>query len=189
MIEYRRGLRAAARGLLMGVLSDFEFLEAVAAVIENGLMRAWIEGAAKCGILPSEMTLEERMVLYGEINREIARVPGLTDYIKSEIGRKGRLQRVFFRLQMWENRYAEIVSLSQTYACADEKLEWVYGDTQHCSDCSKLHGRVYRASVWRKYGVLPQARELECRGYRCGCTLQPTSARVTPGRPPRLAGA
>lgn len=58
----------------------------------------------------------------------------------------------------------------------------------NCDDCLNLHGRVYRASVWDRYGIAPQSPQLACGGWRCGCRFVVTDDPVTPGRPPNIGG-
>lgn len=58
----------------------------------------------------------------------------------------------------------------------------------NCADCSRVEGRVYRNSVWAKYGWQPGSSDLACQGFRCRCTLDPTDEPVTSGRPPSMRG-
>ena len=53
-------------------------------------------------------------------------------------------------------------------------LTWSLGaTTEHCTDCSKLNGQRHRASWYRRRGFIPRqpGAEMECRGYRCDCSL------------------
>lgn len=47
--------------------------------------------------------------------------------------------------------------------------EWVYGDTEHCTDCRRLNGQRHRLKNWVKKNWLPQSSRLECKGFRCKC--------------------
>ena len=71
----------------------------------------------------------------------------------------------------------------------DPKLRWVLGPTKtHCRTCSKLSGKVKRASWWRD-NVMPQQppnESLECQGWKCGCVLEPTDEPLSRGRMPNV---
>jgi hypothetical protein len=56
--------------------------------------------------------------------------------------------------------------------------EWVYGDTEHCSDCQRLNGQRHRMRDWIKSGWLPQSDQLECHGFNCKCTLKKVTGRA-----------
>ena len=58
----------------------------------------------------------------------------------------------------------------------------------NCCDCLRMHGRVYRNSIWAKYGIEPQSPNLACFGGHCRCKKTPTDLPVTKGRPPALRG-
>jgi hypothetical protein len=90
------------------------------------------------------------------------------------------------RLPMWINRYTEVVNTAKIMAGADRKLKWVLGPTEHCSSCLKLAGKVKRGSVWIASGIQPQSRSLECGGFNCQCSLQPTTDRASAGRLPSI---
>lgn len=186
--DYSRSIRAAVRGLWSGDLSYNDFLDAIDLAVRTGLTRAWYEGAAECGIIaPQELTIGE----IGDLNRYINIQMGFVfafanDINASSKANKGKLTPLMERAKMWTNRYNEARNYAKQLACADQKLEWIFGDTKHCSSCLKLNGRVYRASIWAKYDVRPQHPSLECRGFHCACIFQKTNKPATRGRPPSL---
>ena len=90
------------------------------------------------------------------------------------------------RIPMWTNRYTEVMNTAKVMAGGDRKLKWVLGPTEHCSSCMKLAGKVKRGSMWVASGIQPQSRSLECGGYNCQCSLQPTTDRASPGRLPSI---
>ena len=174
----------------MGALFYNDFVSAMESALRLGANWAWREGAAECGIAPEEMTFEERMLIQSMYNEQMAYVDGFAMFIiehsKERGGKRGALQP---RIDTWANRYNEWVNRAKERACADKKLKWVLGPTKvHCSDCLNLDGRVYRGSIWQKYGIRPQSPELECGGFNCKCTLEPTDEPCTRGHPPRLSG-
>ena len=90
------------------------------------------------------------------------------------------------RIPMWINTYRDVVNTAKLMAGANVKLIWVLGPTDHCSSCLKLAGKVKRKREWLSAGIQPQSRALECGGFNCQCSLQPTSERASPGRLPSL---
>lgn len=60
-------------------------------------------------------------------------------------------------------------------------LKWVVGPTEHCSDCLRLNGQVHPPDVWAASGWQPQARVLECGGFRCQCSFVPTDEEESGG--------
>lgn len=188
MGEYSHDIRAAVRGLWSGAMDYNEFLDAIDLAVRVGLTRAWYEGAGTCGIIaPQELTLDEINALNRFINTQMGFVFAFAnDIVAGSKANKGKLTPLMQRAVMWTNRYNEARNYAKQLACADQKLEWIFGDTKHCSSCLKLNGRVYRASIWAKYNIRPQMFELECHGFHCQCTLNPTSKPATRGRPPSI---
>lgn len=188
--DYAKDIRAAVRGVWSGVLDELQFLEAMYSTVSIGLTAAWREGAQACGIAPGDLTLDEEWELHLRITEQMTYLsPFLQDIQTSSKANRGKLTPFLQRAQMWVNRYDDIKNQARQIACKDQKLEWIFGDTVHCVDCQKLNGRVYRASIWRKYNIRPQMFELACHGFKCRCHFEPTTKPVTPGMPPSLVGA
>jgi len=183
--DYQGSLRSASRGLWSGEEGVYFFLENATRSIEHNFTLAWHEGLSDCGISPSDQTPEEQARLRLEINNEIGYLYQFAVDINNNnklLG--GKLHAIYTRIQMWVNKYGMIRDLARTYACADEKLEWVMHPLkEHCRDCLRLNGKVYRASTWRNNNIYPRMHSLECGGYRCGCEFRPTSLPVSLGRP------
>jgi hypothetical protein len=188
--QYRQSLRAAVYGLWRGAFTEPEFYDSMIRTIETGLGRAWNEGAGEVGILPEEFTQEEIFARDAAILQEIQYITRFGSWIASRDKASGGLLRdLMYRMSMWVNKYNDIRNLAMQVVGADLKLTWRLGPTkEHCSDCANYNGRVYRASLWRKYNIRPQSRGLECKGYKCQCRLSPTNAPATPGRPPSMRG-
>jgi hypothetical protein len=187
-LEYRRNIRAGVYGLWSGRFNFAQFVFHMVAAIERGFRRAWYDGAAECGISPIELTNLELDRLRLETNTEISYVIPFADDIDATDKASGNLLRPLQnRAELWANRYEAIKSMARSYACKDQKLEWVWNPLkEHCTDCGRLNGRVYRASIWRKYNLEPRMKTLACRGYNCGCEFRVTTNPVTPGRPPKV---
>lgn len=191
---FTRDLRNTAYGLWIGAISRAEFRRDFEFVIQGGLGRAWREGAAEFGIAPNELTGEERQQLEDSIRDNFQYIGSLAvDIIanKRGIGKWGPFQDRINRA--WANRYNEMRNQGALLAAKNQKMEWVL-HLRHftkvpCSDCLAQNGRVYRRETWLKAKVFPQSRQLECKGFNCGCGFRPApEARINKGRPPRLAG-
>lgn len=182
---YGASLRAAARGLWGGAVDAGTFYGMMLSSIDLYYEQAWREGAAICGVGPADRTPQEQAALNREIMLARQSVAGLGAFIEQNAkAAGGKLSALYPRLSLWSNRYPAIVILAQTMACGDQKLRWEYGGTHdHCEDCAMYVGKVYRATLWHRYGALPRSRSLECGGWKCQCRLVPTTEPVTPGRP------
>lgn len=186
--DYQGGIRSAVRGLWSGDLGWFDAVDSMVGEIERNFTRAWEEGMSSCGIRLDEMTLEESSRLRLEINNEIQYVYTFADaIINNSRANNGKLRTLYDRVDMWINRYNSVRDLAMTYACQDQKLMWVMGYTkEHCLDCLRLDGRVYRASLWRSADLYPRKHSLQCGGFRCACEFVSTNEPATPGFPPRI---
>lgn len=204
--DYASAIRSAARGLWLTtppgapgprviVLTYTQFFDAMISVIRHGLPKAWEEGARRVGVLPDEMTAEERVALEQAITSETNYIAGFAAFIEEHakaVG--GKWGAVNNRVGMWANRYLDVVNRAMAMAGANKKLRWkrhaLRVTKQSCVDCLKLDGRVYRAQTWEKWDVRPQHFALACGGLKCGCGFEVVGVEVrcTPGRPPKLSG-
>jgi len=188
--DYKRNIRSPVYGLWSGKINLSEFIDSMLLGIRVGFTRAWYQGAAECGIKPSELTKTELDKLANEIALETSYVSKVGKDIernsKAEGGKWAPFQK---RLSLWANKYDTVYNMAMPYACKDKKLVWLVNPKKkHCKDCLRMSGRVYRASVWKKYNISPRMRSLACGGFACGCSFEITNAPVTPGRPPAIAG-
>lgn len=184
--DYGRRVRGLAHGLWAGTIDWLQFSDSMADAVFRGYEQAWAEGAGRCGITRADRSEQEAYALQREIATDLGRVRLYADWIDKHSKEGGFKEGpVLDRAALWTNRYNGIATLAQVSACADQKLMWRYssGVLNHCSDCSTYNGKVYRATVWNRYGAIPQSHFLECRGFKCGCVLEPTNAPVTPGFP------
>lgn len=159
-------------------------------VITRYYKEAWLAGAKECGIKEADLTPKELRALKEITNAQFIYLFGYADAIEAGSKANGGLLRdVYARAELWVNRYGEVKTAGNEMACADMKTEWVWTERKkHCCDCRTMNGRVYRNSVWKKYGIRPQSAALACFGGHCGCFKRKTDKPVTPGRPPALKG-
>lgn len=188
--SYRRGLRAVVRGLWAGHFSLFEFVDNFEVAIRRAYRAEWLVGAAREGIAADDLSEAELNRLADMANDELTYVlPFGRDIVENSREAGGKLAPLLGRVDNWVSRLERVASTAELMAAGDKKKKWVYDPTkEHCPDCERLNGRVYRASTWDRYGIAPRSPELACFGTHCGCDFVDTDDPVTPGRPPKLIG-
>lgn len=83
------------------------------------------------------------------------------------------------RAQLWGNKSLELFYQAGVMSADKNGMyEWVYGDTEHCSDCRRLNGQKHRMKEWMSSKFMPKSDSLECHGYRCQCELKKTTGRA-----------
>ncbi len=184
--DFGSRIRGLVSGYWRGDIDEFSFVSSMVDAVTRGITQAWGEGAASCGISPSEFSQRERISLLFAIATASGPVVGFARQIAANTRAMGaKLAPHLSRAALWTNQYNSAKSQAQTMACADAKMAWRLGPTErHCTSCLNYDGRVYRASTWAKWGIRPQMRSLRCGGWRCLCTLSVTTAPLNRGRPP-----
>jgi hypothetical protein len=180
----------AVTGVWVGALFPIQAQATLTVAVQRYLEEAWARGAQACGVAPEELSENERVERWNFITTQQAFVGRLVNAVYAHReATGGRIEPFLARVPLWGQRYHHAVQLAKTMACADLKAMWTYGDTlEHCSDCSKVAGRVHRRSIWQKYGWVPGSRALACGGWRCDCRLEDTTAPALPGHPPYVRG-
>jgi hypothetical protein len=161
------------------------------AIIKFGLRDAFDLGAADLGMTPEDYSTQEITVRDEIIAEEKSHVADLLDYIDGLANDPtATFDNSISRLELWGARFDDVRGRAVVLLGQDAKLEWHLGETeQHCRTCSRLDGVVKRASFWQTHGILPKAPPndmLECGGWKCDCTLEPTDKPVTRGRMPKV---
>lgn len=189
-IIYRSEIRGVTRGLWTGAYSYEQAFNLMMFNIRAGLTSAWHNGMKEVGLTPADMSPEERIQLEQVIYSEFSHIDGfLTAIEQGSKANGGKLGPLMARADMWINRYRDVMNQAKQMAQNDPPLMWILGPTEaHCIDCSRLNGKVKRASTWRRAGIRPQDPGLSCRGFNCLCILQPTDKPLSRGPLPRLVG-
>jgi hypothetical protein len=185
-LDYGRSVRASMRGLWRGETDTFAFVDDMVGAIQRNFTRAYYDGAAECGISPQDLTPQELAELSTQINTEISYLVNLANNITANSrANKGAWGQFAKRAEMWQNAYERVRNTARASACGDQKLMWQMGAhcKEHCKDCRRLDGRVYRASTWNASGWIPRSAKLECGGYRCCCEFMITNLPVSSGSP------
>jgi len=188
--SYGTGIRSAVRGLWYGVFDYDQFFSSMMSTIRAGLTRAWYDGAREMGILPSELSPEERLALEQAIQSEYSHLNDFASDIEAHSkANRVKIAPLLKRADLWINRWTDVNNQAKLMAGGDKKLKWVLGATEeHCKTCAAMHGKIKRASYWRDHGPHPQQPvndTIECKGWKCLCTLEPTDEPQSKGPLPR----
>jgi hypothetical protein len=191
-------IRDAVSDLWNGHITLLIFVDELATAIPLYYNEAWNFGARECGVRPEERTGEEERRLQQMIQSDLQWVyrfgtvcleAGFQTRQTTDAPKKYSLKAMLNRGKLWINRFLEVKNAARAMACANAKYMWVIGSThEHCGDCQKYAGRVYRGAMWASHGALPQGQALECGGFRCRCRLVKTDQPFTPGPVPWPSG-
>lgn len=192
--QYLRMLWNACLEYFRDDIGDFGFLDAMTEAISTQMQKAWNQGARAVGVDPSEYTPEDKAELQKIINKEYNYVLELASDIqnaKAEGMTLAEFRSEFKnRIEIWVNRYRDVVNYAKTWFGGRVKLKWVFGKTKkHCTTCSRLNGIVAYSWEWKQSGVRPQHppnEHLECGGWKCKCRLTVTKQRRSPNALARL---
>ena len=187
---YNRSLWKSTRDFHAGDMEAGEFIDEMIRLIEGQMRRAWNEGMRNVGLDPkTDMTPAFEAELQGIINGEFEHVLGFAESVEAAAAQGKPVDPFRSRVDMWSNRYNDVVNRAQVATKPEQRYRWVYGDTDHCSTCLGLNGIVATGTDWTRSGYQPQSPpnyRLECGGWNCQCQLVPTSEPITPGGIPQL---
>jgi hypothetical protein len=179
---YLRTIEGLVRDLYRGDIEEGDFVGLMADLIQAQLTRAWNEGMRENGLDPAQdMEPEWQDILDTYITNEYDYVDGFAADIVAASNEQQDWNPLLSRAVIWANRYNDVYDVA-VVKTGNQKLIWVYGDTDHCDTCERLNGIVAWAEEWEESSVTPQSppnQYLECGGWRCQCTLVPTTSRHT----------
>jgi hypothetical protein len=173
----RRYILAVYRGQL-----GFEFLDLMASLIEQQFTRAYNQALREEGV---EMDAQFQSHLDNLVINQFPFVDGLFDDILQAVVDESPVEPLLSRADLWANRYNEVVNEAHLEIARrfGGKLVWRMGATEkHCTTCAALNGLVAFGVDWDASGLHPQNAPnglLECGGWRCDCSLEPTEERRT----------
>ena len=176
-----RLIRSVYSGLLGG-----EFIDIMANLVQGQLMQAYEQAWLDDGNLlpiPSylQQTAEAKILAQFDFVDQFYR-----DIVDAKIDGTP-IEPLLARAKLWTNRFNEAYNDANAKITLEMggKLVWKLGKTeQHCSTCSSLDGVVDYAVEWESRGLHPQGApnsNLECGGWKCDCSLEPTTARRSRG--------
>jgi len=157
IVQYRRELRSAVRGLWSSALSFDQFFDSFDASIQRNFPNAWDEGARQFGRLPGERSAQERIALQRLVNREIGFITGFGEAIEqADKASGGKLTPLYTRLEKWVNRWNEPYNAGKLAGDQNRKAKWILHADESCRSCLKVAGKVKLMSVWNAAGYRPQ---------------------------------
>lgn len=132
--NYLSAIRSNVRGLWSGTFDWIDFYSGMMGVIRSGFEYSWEAGFKEYGLSMSDMTTEERIRLDQEIQSDYSYLIDYADAIDRNSRKNGgKLAPLFYRADMWTNRFLAIKSIAMSYAARDGKLEWVMNPIkEHC---------------------------------------------------------
>ena len=184
----RRQYDALAQKSIQSTRLDFEndFEDAIATaragemnrrrfgIVLRGLIakygrRAFEDGLVEGGVndAPDD---DDRATIARLTAEQSAYVTNFADTLFSEVGISDA--QAAGKPAMWFNK--SIMAFFDAGLMSADKngmYEWVYGDTEHCTDCRRLNGQRHRLKNWSKKNWLPQSSRLKCKGFNCKCKL------------------
>lgn len=183
---YARVLDRAVRDLYEGEIDVGEFIDEQIRLIEEQFRRAWNEGMRNVGLDPATDLIDEwEMVLLEKIDAEQEFILDYAEAIMQARQAGDPVDPLRGRVDLWVNRYPEMTNLAEVTCGGENRLVWKLGATEeHCGTCSALDGVVATAGDWDSSGFHPQGApndKLECGGWRCDCSLEPTMEPLSEG--------
>ncbi len=176
LTAYTDGIGELVSSAILGEIEQVEFETAMTALVDETYPALFTAGAEIDDL--AALSRGELAEFETELETAQASVPNLANDIYSlrRYDGEGGLESAENRVTVWGNKAMGLVSLGMLFMPGDELLEWVYGDTQHCEDCSRLNGQVHRQSEWRNSGWRTQGHNLACNGFHCQCRFKPMPA-------------
>lgn len=182
---YQRVLWRDVRDLYNGEMDEGAFVDDMVRLIDEQLRRAWNEGMRDNDLDPAkDMTPEWEAILQDIQLNELDYVDDFAQEIIKAQQNGAPVEQFQSRVSIWVNRYNEVVNESRITTRPEDKFEWVFGDTEHCSTCAALNGVVATGKQWEESGYKPQNPPndaLECGGWHCQCHLDYTEKPLTEG--------
>jgi hypothetical protein len=178
--------------LYNGKITETDFSDKLADLMEQQLRRAWNEGMRENDLDPQkDMTDEWEQIYQSAVVEQYQYIEQFAADIVQGAADETGVGQFKARAPLWANRYSEMVATA-TLATADTKdrFIWELGETeQHCETCSALNGIIAWAEEWETAGFHPQGAPndlLSCGGWKCDCRLSPTDRRRSPNALDRL---
>lgn len=182
---YESTLTRLVRTLYGGEIDELQFIQIMENLLEGQLNKAWMEGMAENELTEEDMTPEWQAMLDGIIADEKSHIGDFAHEIISASKLTGQpVDPYLARCSLWANRYEDTRNQAKMATSEPgDKMEWRLGATeQHCTTCASLNGIVATATEWQLSGFHPQSPPnflLNCQGWKCDCSLEPTDKRHT----------
>lgn len=187
---YERTLKNLVNQYRAGKIDKLTFKRLMRNEIEKQFELAWRAGARVVKADPN--TDEAYAELERLIEEELTFVQQFADSVEATKKEKAiTLEDIRRRVGLWANRFLEIKNRAMAWLGMDIRLKWKHTkslrDHEACTDCLVLDGWVLSANEWKRLGVFPQDRRLQCKGYKCDCELVVTTEAITRDTFPQLS--
>lgn len=156
-----------------------QFVSSAKDTVEEECEQAWNDGMVKNGLDPEkDAKPEHALALLAIIAALAIHLRKLGKDVEQARRDEKDIETLRSRVDLWANRYPDVVNQAMIATKPDGRFEWVFGNTEkHCSTCAALAGHVATGKEWQDSGYKPQGTMLECGGWNCDCSLIPTDAR------------
>ena len=180
--NYAEMLEALVVSAASGKIEKDEFKRRMEELVALTLMAIYLIWSNR---EPEELEDADFAEIEAQFNLNFDSIDRLSDDIYndrySEEGTGLGLVSLLLRMALWVSvaKGLSVFAKLRNKENAEVKYRFVYGLTEHCADCLRLNGQVHTTEEWLAHSdMLPQSRALECRGFRCQCSLVETDEPV-----------
>jgi len=182
---FNRSIRNLVK-VLYGGGSEGAFIDGMAELIQGQLTRAYNQAWRESG---EELPLPDYLeaALEDAILTQYDFVDGYAADIVDARDNEQSIEPLLGRADLWAGQYesARLEAVRLIAVENEDNMLWSLGDAEeHCNSCASLDGVVAPAKLWESLGVHPREGpndKLDCSGYHCTCSLDPTNEKATPG--------
>ena len=169
-------------------------------IINKGLEGAWAQGMEDNQLsYPKNMTSVWKADFAKMVETEKSFLDGFIHAMNlakdriagGSVAAPGEMKVILKRAELWGRRYEDIRQRSQRITASHTKaiktagkrkaikMLWTLGEADHCDTCYALNGVIAYSWEWDNSGYHPRDPDglLECHGFRCACTCEPTELR------------
>lgn len=159
-------------GAQKGLYTNRQLYVLLLSELEDWGEKAFADGLIEGGV-SDPLDTDEKALVQAWLSSQ---TPYLTRFVDEVYG--VGIADVKDRAQLWANKsLREIYYAGKRSADKNGMYEWSLGRTEvHCRDCSRLNGQRHRLKEYYRRGWIPGNPRLECKGYRCDCSLRKTNA-------------
>lgn len=143
-------------------------------LMKNAGLQAYKDGMAQGGVYVNDLDSDDELTYMRTYMAQAQYINGLADdvFVKKAVTPANAANRA----QMWGKSLQEFNNAGIMSANANGMFEWRLGATEeHCSTCTRMNGQVHRFKTYQKRGIMPKSSKLQCKGFRCLCSLNRTT--------------
>lgn len=145
--------------------------------VKNAARRAYLDGIQKGAnnYTITELDSDESAELAALTALQISYLPNLAEFLYTDPAPE--IGAISDRVTLWLNKGLNgVYNAGLLTGSKNKMLKWALGATEkHCATCLAANGQVHRAKEWKRANIIPQGDNLECKGFKCDCKLEPTT--------------